>query len=81
MSEFFGLYSHPSGVLLHCFVLGVACSISHARPPFSPRPISALMLQATLSLTTDTRGHGGAVWEEEPRFCSAAAILLPAWPS
>ena len=51
MSEFFGLYSHPSGVLLHCFVLGVACSISHARPPFSPRPISALMLQAALSLT------------------------------
>ena len=32
-------------------------------------------------VSTDTRGHGEAAWEEEPRFCSAAAILLPAWPS
>ena len=52
MSQIYGLCSHPPGVLLHCFVLSVACSIPHARPPFSQRPISALMLQAKLSLTT-----------------------------
>ena len=38
-------------MFLHCFVLSAACSIPHARPLFGPRPISALMLQATLSLT------------------------------